>query len=380
MATTVSTQALSPVLRLQNEKISAEKHRPDHLFIHTVRFWSMAAIVFLHSAFRFGHYQPVVFKETALLAQPFKFGTIAFFIISGFLVGDRLPSSDPLGYLRRRAHRLVPAWMLWYGIDLLLTCQRDLLHAGRGALSPHLVFSALRTNSFLVLTATPLWFVPNFLVALTCVVLLRGWLNDLRLGAALLAVNLFYGVNVYTQWLPSLHTEAVFGFVFYLWLGAWSALRKDRVLHFAQSISGWWLVFWACVAFGISLIETEILRSLHSPDDMNSLRFGNQIYAILIVLLLVRIRRRTWPGFVKVAETTYGIYLIHAFVIELVFALAAPVVYAHGQAYGAVGIFVMWLVLAPAAYFLSLQFTRAVASSTRWSWAVGATPLQRPSR
>ncbi len=147
----------------------------------------MAAIVLLHAGGRLNHYQPVGFREFVLLEQTFKFGTIAFFIISGFLVGDRLPASDPVGYLRRRANRLLPAWMLWYGVELVYATQRDLLHAGQGALNLRLVLATLRTNSSFVLIDTPLWFVPNFLVALTCVVLLRRWLNDLRLGAALLA-------------------------------------------------------------------------------------------------------------------------------------------------------------------------------------------------
>jgi membrane-bound acyltransferase YfiQ involved in biofilm formation len=213
-------------------------------------------------------------------------------------------------------------------------------------------------------------------VALTCIVMLRRWLNDLRLGAILLAVNLFYGINVYTRWLPSRHTEAIFGFVFYLWLGAWCAQRKERVQSWAAERSALWLAFWACVAAGISLLEVVALRAGNSPDPFNSLRFGNQVYSVLIVILLVRIRRRTWPAFINVAETTYGIHLIHGMVVVFVFAAAMNIVLVPGHRFGPAGILLLWLLLAPTCYLISLQFTRLLASNASRAWTVGAANLQ----
>jgi peptidoglycan/LPS O-acetylase OafA/YrhL len=75
---------------------------------------------------------------------------------------------------------------------------------------------------------------------------------------------------------------------------------------------------------------------------------------------------------VNVAETTYGVYLVHVIFIDLVFAAAAHVLYSHHQVYGPLPLVLIWVVLAPIAYFLSLQFTRALASSRRWGWTVGA--------
>jgi surface polysaccharide O-acyltransferase-like enzyme len=263
----------------------------------------------------------------SLLVQPFKFGTIGFFLISGFLLGDRLPATNRLAYLDRRAKRLLPAWVLWFALQVLFIAKRDLMFGHGGSLAAAASPYALWTIATKVLTESPLWFVPNFLVALTCLVLLRNWLDDLRLGAALLAVNIFYGVNVYSRWLPSRHTEAVFGFVFYLWMGAWCALRRERLQAWVAERSGGWLVFWACVAACVSLFEVKALAARNSPDIFNSLRFSNQIYSVLIVILLVRIRRRTWPAFINVAETTYGIYLTHAMVVGFVFAAAASLVH-----------------------------------------------------
>ena len=349
------------------------KKRPEYLFIHTVRFWSMLAIVFLHSATKFIKYEGVSTTEMSLMVQPFKFGTIGFFLISGFLVGDRLPASDRISYLRRRAKRLIPAWLVWFGLDVLYTTHRDLPGGAITALGSGVLLSTAYASGVRCLTETALWFIPNFMIALTCIVMLRRWLNDLRLGAVLLAVNLFYGVNVYTRWLPSRHTEALFAFVFYLWLGAWCSLRKEKIQSWAAAQSAWRLILWAAAACGLAVIETFILKAHNSPDEFNSLRFGNQIYSVVMVILLLRIRRRSWPSFVNVAETTYGVYLTHGMMISLIFACAMKLVTVHGSLPGPVGIFLLWAMLAPLIYFLALQLSRMFSSSRRWAWVVGAT-------
>jgi len=357
-----------------------EKKRPEYLFIHTVRFWSMLAIVFIHSAGAFTKYEAVSTTQISLLLQPFKFGTIGFFLISGFLVGDRLPDSDRISYLRRRANRLIPAWLVWFGLTVAFNTYRSIVKLHAATISAGILLSTSYGVGVRCLTETALWFIPNFMLALTCIVILRRWLNDLRLGAVLLAVNLFYGVNVYTRWLPSRHTEALFAFVFYLWLGAWCSLRKDRILSWAAGQSLWRLIFWACVAAGIAVVETFILKAHNSPDEYNSLRFGNQIYSVLIVILLLRIKRRSWPAFINVAETTYGVYLIHGMVITLTFGVAMRMVMVHGHLLGPAGILLMWVVLAPTTYFLALQLTRTFASTQRWAWVVGAVGASEPAR
>ncbi len=95
------------------------------------------------------------------------------------------------------------------------------------------------------------------------------------------------------------------------------ALFARRILSWATAQSAWWLAFWASIAAGVSLIETAILKAQNSPDTLNSLRFANQIYSVLIVILLLRIRRRSWPSFVNVADTTYGVYLTHGAAITV---------------------------------------------------------------
>lgn len=372
MATTVRISEL-PAAPLGQRRQDLQQRKHEHLFIHTVRFWSMVAIVLMHAISELNYeWQPIPLGQKSFMVQPFKFATIAFFIISGFLVGDRLPASNPLSYLRRRASRLLPAWALWWALDTLNHTKRTLLQQHRAGLGLAAMFKTLCVAAFWVLTMKPIWFVPNLLVALTCLVLLRKWMDDLRLGALFLALSVFYAVNIYVCWIPTRHTQALFGFVFYLWLGAWCAQRKDRILSWVQTRSAGWLVFWACMAAGVSLLESCILRAMNA-DDTNTLRFGNQIYSVLVVILLVRIQRRTWPAFVKVPETTYGIYHSHDMVLGVVGLVVARIALVHNRGLGTPGIVLISLIIGLIAYALSLQLTRLFAASPRWAWAVGAT-------
>jgi peptidoglycan/LPS O-acetylase OafA/YrhL len=350
----------------------ATSKRPQYMFVHTVRFWSMLAIVMLHGVSLAAAYARVSFWEAALLTQVFKFGTIAFFLISGFLLGDRLPADRPLSYLRRRANRLLPAWAVWFGLLVAFFAAAHGVPHATAALSPgHLLANEIYRLGIDCFIGTALWFVPNFMVALTCLVLLRRWLNDLRLGAVLLAINLFYGVNVYLCWIPSRHTEAFFGFVFYLWLGAWCALRKERLQQWAAALSGRRLLLCVALACAAALLEARMLLANHSIDPMNSLRFANQVYSVLMTILLLRVRRVTWPRFVDVGAHTYGVYLSHTMLLTAAFAAAGRIVIGHGHRTGPVGFVVMWALLAPTSYLLSLLLTRWIATS-RWPWLVGA--------
>lgn len=350
--------------------------RPDYLFIHTVRFWSMAAIVCMHAAEKIARYQPLDRTEMYLLIQPFKFGTIGFFLISGFLLGDRLPSSKPLVYLRRRANRLIPAWLVWYGFEVLLGPLKAVHGRSPRIFGFSLVVHSMWSAAVTGLLDSAFWFVPNFIVALTCLVLLRRWLNDLRLGAVLLAVSLAYGANVYFNWIPSRHTEALFAFVFYLWLGAWCAQRKEQFERWLRSIPVILLVVSGLAAMFVAQWESSILMARSSVDPLNTLRFGNQLYAVVMTLLLLRIRRRTWPAFVDVGQTTYGIYLAHSLSIAIVFALGASAMPLHTL--GPAGLAAVVAILAATAYFLTFYLVRWVASSAQYSWVVGAANFNAP--
>ena len=386
MATTAGISVLSsfPIAEKvspapQQSRPLGQARRPEYMFIHTVRFWCMLAIVFMHAGIKFIKYEPLQLGQLSLVVQPFKFGTIGFFLISGFLLGDRLPKKEPLNYLRRRANRLIPAWIFWFGLQTAYMTCRALLLVGRSNLTAHVVATTAWAQAGRCLTGTALWFVPNFMVALTCVVLCRRWLNDLRLGAIFLAANLFYSVNVYMCWIPSSHTEAVFGFVFYLWLGAWCANHKETLERWTASVGMGRLLTCIGLATAGAMVEAQLLSVHHLADPLNTLRFCNQAYSILVVILLVRIKRATWPRSVDVGATTYGIHLTHSMVVAVLFAAAAPFVFKPDHVIGYAGVIAVWSILAPVSYVTALLLAK-MFGSLPWPWIVGVVRNEAPAR
>jgi hypothetical protein len=82
-----------------------QRPRNNHLFVSNVRFWSMLGIVAVHSAPTLLLINGTQWYLSAALTALFKFGTIGFFLISGFLLGERVDQQRPMEYFLRRVRR-----------------------------------------------------------------------------------------------------------------------------------------------------------------------------------------------------------------------------------------------------------------------------------
>jgi membrane-bound acyltransferase YfiQ involved in biofilm formation len=130
---------------------------------------------------------------------------------------------------------------------------------------------------------------------------------------------LLYGVNVYLEIIPTRHTSAILGFVFYLWLGCFAYRHREAWSRWLDRTSWLRLIACAVVAGGLALVETHILRRMHphSRDSMNTLRIANQIFSVLAVLLIAKCKRSLYPSAFHVRAETFGIFLIHPILIEI---------------------------------------------------------------
>lgn len=159
------------------------------------------------------------------------------------------------------------------------------------------------------MAGTAFWFVPNMLMALGVILMWRRFLDDPRAGIVFLSVSLFYGVNIYGHWLPVLHTQATFGFIFYFWLGAWCARHRTVVEKWLARIPAEMLIALILLTMALATAESTVLLAMGSIDPTNTLRISNQIYSLLAVLAIVKVRRPLWPRTMKVREYTFGLYL-----------------------------------------------------------------------
>jgi peptidoglycan/LPS O-acetylase OafA/YrhL len=338
----------------------AAKSKPKvHFFVHTVRFWSMAAIIAMHSLPQAQAAHGITRLQMLYLDQTFKFGTIGFFLISGFLMGNRLQTSRPLDYLRRRVSSIVTPWLFWlmlfagYSVIADLAHHRIHISSASGALTTSLreIENCVRRTSY--------WFVPNLFVGMSCLLLFRKHLKDLRFGAVLLAVNLFYVVNIYARWLPSSHTDATFGFVIYLWLGAWSALHMEEIKRGLTRVPLSVHLTLIALAGAAACAEINILQRIGVGDPINTLRLTNQIFSVLVVLLMMRSRVPTWPRFIDVPSQTYGLYLLHP--LALIGMNEAIHRFCPNPSSTAV-VLGQWVVSFFVAYAMSLMLTKALLS------------------
>ena len=357
------------------------KNAAGHLFVDNIRFLSMAAVVLIHCIGGAAVLDGSDLSHSLLLGlvQACKFGTIGFFLISGYLMGEGLTRRDLGEYLKRRLLRVLAPWLFWFsscfGIFLVGRAVHGMVdfHSLRG--SAPLVVHVLEDCLF----GTAYWFVPNLLLALCVLSLFRRFLYDVRMGCTLLAFSLFYGLNIYARWLPiEGHTEALFGFVFYLWLGAWAARNSAAMEAWIARIS--MPCLFAAVVFGgfVALRESEVLRIAGATDSMSTLRIGNQVYSVAVVLALLKLKKAIAPRIVDVRRSTFGIYLTHNIVLLVVFHVVKRTLFSAPGDEAWIGTWrfetCLSLAMFAVTYGCSLALTIWFLKAPWLSWTVGALP------
>ena len=374
------------LLNSMSGAVSRSRLKPEanHLFVNNVRFWSMLAIIAAHSLIAWplhGEWTATQNLQIVLL-QMMKFGTIGFYLISGFLLGERIDRYSAPEYFRRRMKRVGGPWMVWALLYAVLPLLKTVvLRHGEKSEAPSFAWEIWQRSIEVIFFST-YWFVPNFLFALALLLLCRRYLDDLWFGAVLLGMSLFYGMNVYRQWVPSNHTAAVFGFVFYLWLGNWASRHSGLVFRFLKRVRWQSLCLAIALAGSAALGEACLLRRLGSEDAVNTLRISNQVFSVLVVLGLMKIRHRTWPRWIDVRTSTFGLFLVHPVValvlhnvIEWVHLRpASEQLWAH-PIFG-LGV---WAGTFPVYYGVSLMVTQALAAQRSFSWMVGQWAAEKTS-
>ncbi len=353
----------------------------NHLFANNVRFISMAAIIAMHTLEGYPSAVRLAAPPTPLfyLVQPLKFGTIGFFLVSGFLFGERVDKYRPIAYFGRRLRNVFTPWIIWFSFFVVLRLFMDYVHGRSAGLSLGRAFAAGKTSLF----DTAFWFVPNLLIALAVLLACKQFLHHLRTGLVFLGASLFYGVNIYGHWIPVLHTQAAFGFVFYLWLGAWCAWHFRELEEWLARIPLGVMLGLILLTLGLATAESKLLLTLGSIDPLNTLRITNQAYSVAVVLAIVRIRRAVWAPFVDAREHTFGLYLTHTAGVAVVCFALKQVGPHSAQSSGWVGgLTALWVI--PVMFVLvyggCLLAVRALCSTPSLRWTVGLAPRYGPGR
>ena len=326
----------------------------------------MLSIIVIHSWSVFGSANS---RLDVALVTPFKFATIAFFLISGFLLGERVDRRNPVDYFMRRVRKVFLPWSFWFGILCYALVIYHLGHLGNSSPGEKLwtAFTTCRS----ALYDTSFWFVPNLLLSLAILLMCRRYLYSVKLGLVLLACNLAYVVNIYAVWFPTDHTRARLGFVFYLWLGSYTAHNFDRFSKALARIPAAVFVATSLITGVAAYWESHLLVVLSHGDMLNTLRLTNQLFSVSMVLMIFKFSRATWPRFINVRRHTFGLYLTHSLVLrpflhEFKAFRALDLTYAKDLE----GV-CLWIAVSVVTYFSCLAITAWLANRPALQWMVG---------
>jgi peptidoglycan/LPS O-acetylase OafA/YrhL len=344
--------------------------RPNHVFVDAARFWSMLGVVALHAVESFGLFVPA----KAMLGLPvtcfFKFGTIGFFLISGFLLGERVDTVAALPYLARRLKTLLIPWGFWFSICVAYFVVADMLHHRSALTSTAVWFQVVVSHASAILFESSFWFVPNLAFGLCVLLAFRRYLYQLWFGLVLLAISFVYAANIYGRWFSSAHTTALLGFVSFLWLGSFAARNFTQFSGFMEKVRIQVVIALCVLGFLASVGEAYLLSSLYPADSVNSLRLSNQVFSVFIALLVFKVKTPSWPAFVNVRQSTFGLYLIHWFPMHLA-VMGCMAFIRRGLQPSVPVAFLMCAVVFAVAYGACLLAAAWLASKNNLRWTIG---------
>jgi hypothetical protein len=296
---------------------TAEKGKEvTYPFVNLIRFIATIGIVFLHSGIPLAgnDYNAVIHQVNhieyyLLLRQIFKFATICYFMIAGFLLADKVTGANPFHYYKRRFDVLVKPYLLSFAIFIILLLIRDY-----ALTNEKFKWYYILTSMKFSLLYTAYWYVPNYLLSLLIIVGFAKYIQSPYFGALLFVLTLYYTwFDVYSSHHTASHTTALLGFVFYMWLGVY--IKKNNLVQKIKNLN--------LLSVGVVLILIFLLSNCESyylfhytqnRDSLNTLRISNQLYSIVAFVFLVRYCDKP-PNFgiFNPRNETYGIYLYHSF-------------------------------------------------------------------
>jgi len=341
-------------------------------FIDSIRCIAMMGIVMEHSTYN-GTYIYEGFPLTHIvyisLIQIPKFGTAAFFILAGFLLGSKFIDYTPGQYLKRRLSNTLIPWIIWSLLFTITMFIKVYIEADKQVRFD--VISTIGEVFKTVYLFTNYWFIINFLICIAILLLFKRYLYSIWLGVVLFLISLIYSLNIHHEWFIPQHTTAIFGFVFFLWLGAQLNHYWDTVQKWLDKVPYWLLGLFLIATFYSCIYEIINLFEIKSVDPYNTLRVSNLFYSLVAVVLLLKFKNFHFTKYFRSRETTFGIYLIHYIIVyNLLNEILRPLHLPATQNLSVTGLILVSLLRFFIVYAISFGIVTLI-NKTKFKWIIG---------
>ncbi|WP_207535952.1 acyltransferase family protein [Desertivirga arenae] len=251
-----------------------------------------------------------------IYSQFFKFGSLLFMIIGGFLFQNSVNKYSYSELIRRKALTiLIPSLIFifpWIILNVLVLPQL-------GENKQELDLSFAGNELFNLFFRSIYWFPINLFLIL----LLNNYIRSIKLVKFLLVpavlITLFYSINIYYHWVPRKHNSAVFAYFSFFFLGRLLFVYFQPIKQSLGYLkSNFLLRIFAFIAmfsaFGLSVFESYSIQEANlRTDPGNILRLSNIIYTFLLLALIFNYRDRIKTGNYFKEKTVFLIYLIHPY-------------------------------------------------------------------
>ena len=354
--------------------------KPSYQFVDNIRCIAIIAIVIEHCLIPSNILtkSDVSYWPYILGAQAFKFGTIAFFLIAGFLFAEHKDQYGFFDYLKRRFDNIFKPWLIWSLTFLLVLTGGSVVNSLISGVPFRIILSGLWWGIKTVYLHSNYWFIMNYFFCTTILLLSKKVLQSWKFGLVLFLLTCFYGVNVYTEWIVPHHTTAIFGFIFFYWLGIQLNFYIRPIQKFIDNTSSLVIILITTFTLFIAVGEFSYLQSLNKIDPNNTLKFTNILFSITIFLAFLKIKSFNWLAFLQPRKTTYGIFLIHYILV----ATLLPIIFGKENLgviknFSVIDMFIYEVSRFLIVYISSFTLVQLIGRSS-FSWLIGSNRPKKP--
>jgi len=286
--------------------------------LNTLRMAAIASIVWGHALLGWedrvftslpGSFTQLVFIQFG------RIGTIIFFVISGFFFAEKLKTLTVPAYIKYRFKSVILPWLLFVFLCVALQFFR-VYPAAQILRTP---FKLLVSTAGTLLSATifhaAYWFIPVSIISACLLIIAKKIINKIWFGPALACITLFYQVNLYFGWVPVIHTKAILGYVFFMWLGVQLKNNITRIHSFIKTVRWPLMATVIFLTFLLTCAEGLYLKKAGCLDAFASIRFSNTILSLLIFAVFIKFRTIYRVKKMKPQKYVYGVYLLHSLIL-----------------------------------------------------------------